>query len=241
MKPFLYIAIVFFAVDVVIAQEVPDLVTDRPDFTESGITVPVGSIQVEGGVTIVSSGSEIETTGSELLLRWSPVTKFEIRIGAPNYVITDNAGGVSDPTVGIKVQIGPMNAWDVAIIAATAVPLGEDVSGSSELTPLVLVAAGRDFGNVGFGTQVGGTFDRAADQVLASGTAVVGTSLAPAVGGFLEVAADQQARGKASFVVHSGVTFSPASLIQLDLHAGVGMTDTAPDFLVGAGLSLRAP
>ena len=53
--------------------EVAELVTDRPDFTESGIVVPVGSLQFEAGFTWESNAGDVRSfSGPELLVRWGP-------------------------------------------------------------------------------------------------------------------------------------------------------------------------
>ena len=221
------------------AQSGEPLTTDRPDFTESAITVPKGTVQLEGGATVTRQNDVTETSGSEILIRWSPARKFEFRFGLPGFSIVDENGAVTDPGIGAKVQLGPVRTWDVAVIAATSVPLGDRVSGSEDFAPMVLLAAGRDFGSVGFGTQIGVSLDTGSDDFLLAATAVVGIPVDEKVGSFAELAVDQQPRGTASAIVHAGLTYSVAHLVQLDLHAGLGLTDTAPDYLIGAGLSLR--
>ncbi|MCZ6506947.1 MAG: hypothetical protein O7A04_02700, partial [Acidobacteria bacterium] len=64
-----------------------ELITDRPDFTESAVVVPAGSIQIEGGLTWVDDGGSQGTlSGPEILLRWGLGDRFELRIGLPDYV-----------------------------------------------------------------------------------------------------------------------------------------------------------
>ncbi len=49
----------------------PELVTDRPDFTESAVVVPLGSLQAEAGATLDRASDGVRTlAGPELLLRW---------------------------------------------------------------------------------------------------------------------------------------------------------------------------
>jgi hypothetical protein len=58
-------------------------------------------------------------------------------------------------------------------------------------------------------------------------------------GAFIEIAASFPEAGDAAVLVHHGYTYLLAPLVQIDLHGGAGLTDTAPDFFVGAGFSVR--
>ncbi|NND72971.1 MAG: hypothetical protein HKN43_15460 [Rhodothermales bacterium] len=224
---------------VVKAQPVPPIVTDRPDFTESGITVPVGSVQIEGGVTLSNANSESSFSGSELLIRWSPANRFEFRVAAPDYVIADGTATLADPSVGFKLQVGPLGPWDAAVIGVTSIPLGTDVSGLDTPEPGGIFAVGRDFGRFSLGTQISGFYDSVTEDLLGAATIVVGTGLSDKIGVFAELAGEQQAVGDPAVLLHSGLTFEPLPLVQLDFHAATGFTDAGPDILIGAGLSIR--
>lgn len=221
------------------AQNGVPLTTDRPDFTESGITVPRGTIQVEGGATVERAGGVSMISGSEMLIRWSPVKNFEMRLGPPGYAVSQSSGVVTDPSLGVKFQFGPVKVWDLALIVASSIPLGDDITGTRDPVPYGILAAGRDFGSVSFGAQIGGSLDTESEDFLLSATSVFSTGLSANVGGFLELAADQQPAGDSSLIIHAGLAMTVAHLVQLDIHAGTGLTETAPDYLVGAGLSLR--
>jgi hypothetical protein len=59
------------------------------------------------------------------------------------------------------------------------------------------------------------------------------------VGAFLELALEAPETGPAALLLHHGYTFALAPFLQLDVHGGVGLTDAAPDVLLGTGLSVR--
>ena len=228
------------------------LVTDRPDFTESAIAVPFGSVQLESGATSERAGGATTISGPEALVRWSFVRGAELRIGLPNAVAirTDaipigdaivpaqTLRGVSDASLGAKVELGAVAGWDLALIAEASIPLGDDAVGTTVASPLAILIAGRDVGAVGLGTQAEVRWDRVLDQVELGGTAVVGTEVVPGVGAFGELAADL-VEDRLGLLGHAGLTVAVAPLVQLDLHAGVGLTDAAPDALVGVGVSAR--
>src|SRR5688500_373298 len=66
------------------------LVTDRPDFTESAVTVP-GGVQVEAGATYAGEAGADGTTVGEVLVRAALTPRAELRVGVPSYV-TASAG-----------------------------------------------------------------------------------------------------------------------------------------------------
>jgi hypothetical protein len=219
--------------------QAPELVTDRPDFTESGLVVPLGRIQIEGGLTWAHGGDANVVSGPELLARYTPFPRTELRLGAPDYVgAGTDASGFSDASVGAKVQLGPVGAWDLAIIAATTLPIGEDGVGSGTFDPEVLLTTGRALApGVDLGAQVSGA--RSDDAFLFGATLVGGASLSERLGAFLELALEAPEAGGAGLLLHHGYTFALAPAVQVDAHAAVGLTDAAPDVLLGAGLSVR--
>jgi hypothetical protein len=215
------------------------LVTDRPDFTESAITVPKGSVQIESGVT-VSKIVDIRTTnGPELLLRWGFAGQVELRLQSPDFVFENGSSGVGDPLVGFKIAFGPISSWSIAAIALTSIPVGESGSQRRDFEPLAIVTVSREFGQLSLGSQIEGTWDGSSEQILLGGTLVLGTPLSDRIGAFAEATVSQEPIGIAAISAHSGLTFSVSHLVQLDLHFGAGLTETAPDALFGAGLSLR--
>src|SRR5216684_2404725 len=76
-------------------QSSQDIVTDRPDITESSIVVPPGTLQGENGVTWTGDHGRRTLDVSESLLRLGVWSRTEVRIELPNYL-----GGVSNDVVG---------------------------------------------------------------------------------------------------------------------------------------------
>ncbi|HKY61551.1 MAG TPA: transporter, partial [Gemmatimonadota bacterium] len=85
-------------------QEGAPLVTDRPDFTESAVTVPRGDVQLESGYTFTRSDEEDEHSLGEVLARIGLVERLEARIGFGSHAWITAAGndpsGFEDPSVG---------------------------------------------------------------------------------------------------------------------------------------------
>lgn len=219
------------------SQLVSPIVTDRPDFTESGLTVPRGSVQVEGGFTYAVQNEVRQVSGSELLIRWSPIRRLELRFMAPDFVLANREQNISDPALGLKAQLGPVNNWDLALIASTTLPHSSNKKGKAGLD--LILAGGSEIGAISLGSQVMTGWDQEAGKLLHGLTVVVGREILENTGGFVEIALSEVPSSAASVLLHSGLTFEVAPLIQLDLHSGIGISETAQDFILGAGLSLR--
>ena len=110
----------------VIAQETttPDLVTDRPDATESPTVVPKGSLQVEtGGFYTSFEDNDIQEevyTYNTALLRYGLLDNLELRLGwnLEESSITSNGVNITTPDtslspllLGMKVAITQEKGW----------------------------------------------------------------------------------------------------------------------------------
>ena len=222
------------------AQESTALITDRPDFTESAVVVPKGNLQLESGVTWERTSGINVLSGPELLLRWTFVDHLELRAGIPNYVNADEVSGFSDGSVGLKYQIGPWAQWDVGIIGTIALPTGEEDLTNDGIDPQLIFTVGTDLNSRwSLGIQGSTTWLTQPEVLQWGATIVTGTGLGQHVGTFFELAASAVESNPISYLLHHGYTFQPQPNSQLDIHAAIGLSDIAPDFLLGAGWSVR--
>lgn len=226
------------------------IATDRPDFTEGTSSVAFGRLQVEAGTTLAREpGVGTVLSVPEMLLRAGLGSGFEARIALPDFVGTapftaEADGSLADALVGFKAELGQAAGLDAAVIVEVHLDAsglyGSSPEPSSGPSPRALFIVGRDVGpSVSVGGQAEATYDREAERVLVGGTLVGGLGLSRRVGTFAEVAASAVPGGPAAVVLHHGYTVALAPALQLDAHGGVGITATAPDVFVGAGLGVR--
>lgn len=250
MRPYLRAALCFAAAlsagSGLAQTELVDLGADRPDFTEAATVIPRGSLQLElGGTWERGEDGAGAHSGPEALLRWGVTDRLELRFELPEWVEADADGlGAlrSDAAIGAKLQIGPRGAWDIAAIGAVSIPTGDNELTSDEPDPLVALVAGRDVGRSwSFAMQLVAAWPTLDDarELETVVTAVAGTGLGERVGTFVEVAATIPAHGGSAVVLHNGYTYQAGRTWQVDVHLGAGITDSAPDFFVGAGLVAR--
>ena len=192
------------------AEKKAELNTDRPDFTESSVTVPRGRLQLESGLTWSDEpgGSEV-LNGPEMLFRYGLFDKTELRLIPPDYFRVRGRGrasGWGDAAVGVKQQLGPVGGWDFALIAHATIPT-EGRFSSGRMDPEVAFTWSRDLndrfslaGLIGFFWPTEGG-DR-------NFTLVPTISLAYSLGGrwgtFLEYAAEFPESGGDIHLLHHG-------------------------------------
>jgi len=248
------------------AQDAPDLVTDRPDQTESAVVLPVGAFQAELGVAFsrqeqagISAG-EVELPGT--LLRYGFSDRIELRIAWPGVVGQESSGpggregrgGVADPELGLKASFFAAERGDglnLALLIHTTLPVGDETLGSPRADPsLRLLGAYELRDRVGLGWNVGyeaGSFEDGGGERHTLGrfvyTGTLGFALAPVWGAFVELFGDLPASDPepAAHCFDAGVTFLLTPRLQLDFAAGVGLNEAAQDWFASAGLSFRVP
>lgn len=232
-----------FLPQLAVAQDAAPLVTDRPDFTESPVTVPAQALQVEAGFTYAGQAADLATIG-EVLTRYGLRDRLELRVGLPSFATRDDAAnsrGLTDLSVGFKYQMGPLaSGWDVAILGGLSLPTGDDAFTSDSADPSAILVAGRSLTDrMGIAGQVRGILEGPDNDAILESTVVMGVSLAQDLNGFLELAARFQDGVDTGLQLHTGVTSLIRPGFQLDLHTGIGLSGPTPDWFIGAGFAFR--
>ena len=225
------------------ATSTTPLVSDRPDFTESAVVVPLDAVQVEGGFTYSDHATGTVSVG-ELLVRYGLLDRLEIRALLPTYASVDNTAGTdgfTDSQVGFKYQLGPTsNGWDIGVLGALSLPTGADAFSSGTMDPSAILVAGRSLNDrVSVAGQVRGLIEGKNNDAILESSIVGAMSLATDLTGFAELAARFQDGVDTGLQFHTGITSLIRPGFQLDIHAGVGLSDTAPDWFLGAGFAYR--
>jgi hypothetical protein len=142
----LTITAAFLAPVVVHGQE---LVTDRPDQTESSVTVPDHHWQLETGWTWSrdeGDGFRLDTSeGPGTLLRWGLANDWELRFGWAGWAREELevggrstvVDGATDGELGAKVRLAEERGSrpEIALLFSTSVPLGDSDLGSDAFDP----------------------------------------------------------------------------------------------------------
>lgn len=245
------------AAAVPLAAEEPPLVTDRPDTTESAVAVPPGRVQVELGAVVADEGDLDASTVGATLVRLGLTERVELRVGWDGYLSLDGPGvddgGAGDASVGFKAVLARERGRrpQAALIVATTLPVGADGVSRERADPVALAAFGTTLSErFSLGTNVGvgwrsrrdesGERDTLSDALR---SASLGYAAWERGGLFVEAfgrtGLSDDAGARTS--LDAGVVWLVRPNVQLDASAGLGLSDAAPDWFVGAGVSFRLP
>lgn len=247
-------------------DSIPEMATDRPDQTESSSVVPPGFVQLELGWTHTEEkeqGERFETDSfPESLLRVGVRPGLELRFGAPvrewvdEYLPGESKSedsGWTDMQFGFKKQLWLEEGClpEAALIFHLTVPTGEEGYSSERVDPDFRFAFSHELNDRwSLGYNLGATWETSEDprgerDTLSTfnWTAALGYAVTDRLGAYVELFGDvpMSADGKPQTSLDGGFTWAVNDHFQLDILAGVGLSDHAPDWFVGAGVSYRWP
>jgi hypothetical protein len=223
-----------------------DLVGDRPDFTESALSIAPGRVQLEAGFGYgEDEGVSTEEIG-QVLARVGLFENVELRLGLGSWVRAEEADGWDGGSLGFKVHL--LDNWGarpaLAILAGASTPYGDEEVADDDWQPEVKLAAGWELTetlelSVNAGYARPGAGEERFDQ--AQWSASLGWGATDRLGAFVELFGfDQEVKGGGSTqYLDGGVTWLLTPDLQLDLYGGRGLTDEATDWFAGTGLVVR--
>lgn len=255
MKKLLLIIIIIVANSHLNAQE---LVTDRPDQTESSAIVPLNSLQIETGFVSVQDESDTyelnATTFNTTLFRYGLLKNLELRLGFEynseeiKNKISDNSiktQGFSPLYTGIKVKINKEDKWkpDVAILAGINLPFTahKDFKPEFAASDVRLAFAHTLSDNISTGYNIGMQYDGFTSVPFYFYSLAFGISITERLGTFLEVYGITNKVTKPENLYDFGFTYLVIDNLQIDLSGGLGLNDNAIDNFISFGFSLRVP
>ena len=233
------------------SAQAPELVTDRPDQTESATVVPRGLLQVETGYLFTRDGGMDGHAAPGTLLRVGLGGRTELRLGHAGIVGGEGRRGAGDSGLGAKVNLIPRaDGWrpELALLGGLSLPTGSHGFSSGGTDPSFLVAFAHELRpGLSLGYNAGSAWQSSADRPHRDAFIVyslaLGVSLTDRLGLFLELFGDRQVTGAVatSASVDSGLTLLLTDTLQLDVSAGRRLLGPTDDLFVGTGLSFRLP
>ena len=230
----------------------PELVTDRPDFTESSEVVGHRVIQIESGLTFEQTDDTTrQVTAPQLLVRVGVGQRFELRFAGDGFVSQsvetpaglERAGGHSDAEIGAKWKFfdQPAVGFDMAVIPFLSLPTASDGFGTSGYDPGFKLTVARELPR-GFG--LSGNFNAASVTGEAGrawereASVSLGRGLGGAWGAYWETYGSFS-DGGCDCTVNTGVTRALGDNGQVDVEVGRGVSGNAQDWFVGVGFAVR--
>ena len=260
MKNHVLIILILLVSKIIYGQEQPNpqLITDRPDQTESASVVPFKTLQIESGYMAEfdenSSLVERNMVYNSTLLRFGLLKTMELRFNA-EYIsefsenkITGNTSsvtGFSPLSAGVKVFITEESGIipQSSIIVHLLFPgTGKDEFSTNYLGPFFRMAFMHTLSeNFSLGYNIGAEWDGLTPEASAVYSIVLGWSPTENTGLFSEFYGDFPEEGENEHKFDAGITWLIMNNLQLDFAFGFGLNNFAPDKYVSTGLSWRIP
>jgi len=231
---------------------VPELVTDRPDFTESSEVVGHRVVQVETGLTFEQDDPATrQVTAPQMLVRVGVGSRFELRFAGDGFISQSQktpagwarTSGGSDFELGAKYKFldADRAGLDMSVIPFLSLPTASDGFSSNGVDPGFKLTAARDLPH-GFGlsgnfnaahvtTELGRIWEREVSVSL-------GHELAGPFGAYWE-AFGTLVGGGCDCTVNTGVALAIGGNSQVDVEVGRGVSGQAQDWFVGVGFAVR--
>jgi Putative MetA-pathway of phenol degradation len=235
------------------------IVTDRPGFLFSSLTVGRGVFQTEWGIPAVmlnsSGGMDTRFTSLFGLVRYGVTQNFELRLDGPVYnesrvrvngrTVTDS--GYGDLEVGAKWHLFDNQGARPSFVLIPSVILPTGQKGFTADDPIYQLNAMAEWNLAsgwGIGALAGYLNGPSADGRYDQGTfaASLGRSLPSpkwsAYGEAVHVTTNLDGASDASFL-GGGIKYLVSNDVQLDLSFDRGLTAGSPDWLFGFGIAAR--
>ena len=253
--PFILLLLTF----TVKAQEaIPELITDRPDQTESSTLVPFKSLQIETGFVMENDKSDFSKKTSfaynTTLLRYGLFKNMELRLGLeylgekieiknPNTL--NSYRGLSPLYIGFKTKIAEENGWmpEIAFLGAMILPFTADKAfkPSHPAADMRFSFAHTLSDRFSLGYNIGAEWDGESANPSYFYSISLGIKIIDKLGMFIESYGLLHKGSNNEHIADMGFTYLILPNLQLDISGGIGLNDEAIDNFISAGLSIRLP
>ena len=239
-------------------DKIPELITDRPDQTESTAVVPLRSLQIETGFLMQKNETDLSVERmfayNTTLLRYGLLKRLELRIGldllSERLEIKDTdvkelITGTGPLILQFKYRIAEERGWipDIAFIGGAALPFtAKEFFRTSGVAPAFRFAFSHTLSDrMALGTNLGAEWD---GESLSPGfyysvaLNIMGTEK---LGLFTEFFGLMREPGKRMHLFDAGFTYLALHNLQFDISGGIGLNKTAYDSFVSFGVTYRIP
>ena len=227
------------------------IITDRPDQTESSSTVGLGVLQIESGVQVSYEGP-IGTLGSSIRSLIAPTSLFRYGItkGVELRLVSQfedvktgrfNTSGISDLEIGTKIQLLQKEGTDIeiAFLSHLIVPSGtKAISGNGYGTVNKLSISHSLTEKVGIGYNMGYDYTNGSNIGDFTYSVAIGTSVNNKVGIYIEPYGAWEEFETGVLNLDAGVTYLLNDNFQFDFSFGTGISHEMN--YIALGFSWRA-
>lgn len=239
--------LVLFVSAITFSQQI---ITDRPDQTESSSTVPKGSLQIEMGLVAQSMEDNAINSfaGPSTLLRYGITDWIELRIfnqyeshKIEYWGIDDRKiNGFSDIEIGTKVQLFKKEGvnTEIAFLSHAVIPTAKDELTNDKIGTINKLSIAHELTErLGLGYNIG--YDYVGQTHAFTYSAALGFGITESLGGYVEPYGVYAEQGFFESYFDFGLTYLTSDNFQLDASYGFGMNNDMQYF--SAGFSWNIP
>lgn len=258
MKYLLLIYVTAISLSAGAQDEVFELVTDRPDQTESSAVVPRKSLQLETGFIRESDETTLYKQKSfaynTTLLRYGFLENFELRMGIEylgeesELISSDSSSSVSGLSplyAGFKFKISEEEGWkpEIAFLGGMILPFtaGNDFKPQYPAANIRFAFSHTISERLSLGYNLGAEWDGESAIPGYFYSFALGLGVFDKLGMFLESYGLVREKGDAEHMLDAGFTYLLLPNLQLDISGGIGINEYATDNFISFGLSYRLP
>ncbi len=237
------------------AQTPGPISTDRPGQATPPALLSPGFTQIEAGFQYAADGPEerrVTTLGLPgAVIRIGMLERMELRLGGEFRSLTTAIGdanttisGAASLSLGTKIAIAAEEGAipETAFLLTLGLPVGNEDFRPQSVAPTFALSTRNALSNTtNLYLNLGGSWDGLNGTGTGFYAALLGATLVGDLSGFAEVYGAFPPGASPVHAVDAGFAYAAAPNLQLDLFGGTGITDTATDFFVNAGISLRLP
>ncbi|MFO7446987.1 MAG: transporter [Ignavibacteriaceae bacterium] len=248
------IIVLLFAFSSLIFSQEP-IITDRPDVTESAVTVPHYSLQVESGFVIRNTKDEENDVAANFrdvsflttLLRYGLMENLELRLGSEYlYQKVDidgrsNAEGLNGLLAGAKFQLVRDNPSfpDMALLFHLNIPFGSENFKTDNIEPEILLALSHPLSKTfSLSYNLGGAL-QSSNRMIYFYSVSVAAPLSEKLGAFIELFGEIPAGNESVENIDGGFTYLIQDNFQFDISAGVILDQPSDNWFLSTGISFR--
>jgi hypothetical protein len=233
-----------------------ELITDRPDKTESASVVPQETLQIETGFEYtsdnVTDGVEINSLSiASTLFRYGLFKNFELRLGGgylSQKIELNSSGstekGVADLMLGAKYEfINDHNSIpDIALMIHFFLPAGAEAFKPTKTEPQVILSLAKGIDeSLDLGINLGGQYSNEEENLFYFYTLAAGFGITEKLGSFIEIYSELLSGSLPLMFAGAGFTYLLLPNLQLDISGGNGLFNNSKVWYFGAGISIRIP
>ncbi len=253
----LTLLIIFFISGKIFSQ---DINPDRPDKTESTITLDIDKFQLETGIEYTSMkvedfGTSKSLTAPTTLLRFGILKNVELRLSfdfSDSYFTNNNDSfpsttpklALTAPRFGAKVHIADGKGWvpDFSVLGSVTIPkIGSEFNKTNFLNPEFKLLFNNNISEkLDVGYNLIAAWNNELEEKEFSYSVSLGAELTPRWNSFFEVYGNFPSDDSPSNQnIDVGLSYLLKKNISIDVYGGLGLSSSSNDFILGTGISLK--